>query len=527
MGFGKIWAGAWLCLASFATAAPDTYSLLASRKPASSQTALNDISFSDGDYRISAKKGEGISNSDAAIQISFSHSAFINLANLHFIDANAIDGTPVTVLDMAGDTLSSDDVLSFNNGQTQIQVQAEDGTKKTYKLQITRKPASTEALLKVLILCNLEGNCTRGNVSALADHQGTVHVAMPLDADLSSLMQGSYGLSEMAELDLSSPSSDSMGYRFFDLTTAGSGLTLTVTAEDQTTTSTYTVKAELALLEVNELSLCDAKENCGFAYWGTPKGAIHQATATKDGVITIIVPYNTDLGAMRLEKFYPSNYTVSLDEGVYYDFRSPKTITVSTSDGVSASYVVTVVAQGPSLEYLVVCDANDHCAKATIDSTTATLKMPDQSDLSALYVYDIGYSQGATLYTSPTNTKVFDLSADGTGLTITLLSEYYGTHKYKVQASRDSSHGAPDDSLDETPVIPVQPKPPVAHDDWRSALSHATHGVAILSDAKGRTLLRLQLPASESAVEQKVNTTAGIQWLRVDGQSWKMSPLQR
>ncbi len=264
-------------------------------------------------------------------------------------------------------------------GSTTVAVTAEDGTSQTYTLNFTVAAPSTDATVSSLTY----------TIDNTAETITNVPSSETLANFKTNLTPAAGATFEVYQADGTTVATD-----------LATGYKVMVTAEDGTTTKTYTITVNTSLsTETNITSFTLA------SVAGTIDGSAH--------TVAVTVPFGTDVTALVPTITLSAGATVDPASGVAQDFTSPVTYTVTAEDGTTTQpWVVTVTV-----------------APAPAPTFTATYPMSanigsDQFDVvvnlnAAGKVYFQQVASGAAAPTSA------DLKANGTAIDVTAAATDY------------------------------------------------------------------------------------------------------
>ena len=290
---------------------------------------------------------------------------------------SAVPTVAYTLNDAKANAVQTD--ASALPGSTTVAVTAEDGTSQTYTLNFTVAAPSTDATVSSLAY----------TVDNTAETITNVPSSETLADFKTNLTPAAGATFEVYESDGSTVATD-----------LATGYKVIVTAEDGTTTKTYTVTVNTsASTEANITSFTVASVT------GTIDGSAH--------TVAVTVPFGTDVTALVPTITLSAGATVDPASGVAQDFTSPVTYTVTAEDGTTTQpWVVTVTV-----------------APAPAPAFTATYPMSanigsDQFDVvvnldAAGKVYFQQVASGAAAPTSA------DLKANGTAIDVTAAATDY------------------------------------------------------------------------------------------------------
>jgi hypothetical protein len=212
---------------------------------------------------------------------------------------------------------------NFTNPVTYT-VTAEDGTT-TRTFTVTVNVAkNTAALITSFSMADVIG--TINNAA------GAITLTLPAGTDRTNLTPV-IGLSPGATVNPSAAKWDTAGWTGSGTNPWVRSKTYTVTAEDGTTTKTYTVTVTVPKRS--------AKDITSFSVAGV-SGVVGTNT------VTVTVPLFTDVTSLSPSINVSAGATVNPTSGKAQDFNSPKTYTVRAEDGTTKSYTVTVTTGGHS-----------------------------------------------------------------------------------------------------------------------------------------------------------------------------------
>ena len=252
----------------------------------------------------------------------------------------------------AGATVSpaSGQVRDFNTPVIYT-VTAQDSTTRQYTVTVTSAASSTKDITSFSIA---------GQMGSAIIGANTITLTMPFGTNLSNL---SPSITVSAGATVNPASGVAQNF--------SNPRVYTVTAQDNTTKQ-YTVTVTAA-------SASSAKDITGFSI----PGQISNSTVISGNTITVAMPAGTTLTNL-VPTITHTGASISPTSGSVQNFTSPRTYTVTASDGTVKQYTVTVTSAVSNANDIIAFSIIGQSGSAIIGPTTVSLSMPFGTNLTNL-----------------------------------------------------------------------------------------------------------------------------------------------